>query len=105
MGYQIYPDWKAQVVYGKDRPQPQVLVEENQFKVVLAGLEPGQVIPQHPEGLAVYHFIDGSGWMTVDGESFFVKSGATIITPPGARRGIQAETRLAFLAARVAAGE
>ncbi len=105
MGYELYPDWKEKVVYSTDRPQPQALVEGGQFKVVLAGMEPGQAIPQHSEGLAVYHFLEGSGWMTVDGESFFVKPGATVITPQGARRGIQAETRLAFLAARVNGSE
>ncbi len=105
MGYQLYPDWKDKVVYGDGRPQPQALVEQDQFKVVLAGLEPGQTIPQHPEGLAVYYFITGSGWMTVDGESFFVGPGATVVTSQGAQRGIRAETRLAFLAARVAGSE
>ena len=104
MGYKLFPDWKELVVYGSDGPRPQALTEGDQFKVLVAGLEPGQIIPQHPEGLAVYHFLEGTGWMTVDDESFFVKPGATVITPDGARRGMQAETRLAFLAARVAMG-
>ncbi len=40
--------------------------------------------------------------MTVDEERFAIEAGATVITPDGAVRGIEAETRLAFLATRVA---
>lgn len=83
------------------RPQPQVLVENEKFKVIVAGLEPGQKIPQHPEGLAMYHFLEGTGWVNVEGERFAVGPGATVITPAGAKRGIEADTRLAFWAARV----
>ena len=70
--------------------------------MIVAGLEPGQKIPQHPEGLAMYHFLEGTGWMSVEDERFAVQPGAIVITPAGAKRGVDAETRLAFLAARVA---
>lgn len=70
------------------------------FKVQVAGLEPGQKILSHPEGLAMYHFLDGTGWMNVDGERFAVAPGATVIAPAGTKRGIDDESRLAFLAAR-----
>jgi len=50
----------------------------------------------------MYHFLDGSGWMTVAGERVAVSAGATIVAPQGAPRGIEAETQLAFLAARTA---
>ena len=69
--------------------------------MIVAGLEPGQKIPQHPEGLAMYHFLEGTGWVNVEGERFAVGPGATVITPTGAKRGIEADTRLAFWAARV----
>ncbi|HLE27172.1 MAG TPA: cupin domain-containing protein [Anaerolineales bacterium] len=69
--------------------------------MIVAGLEPGQKIPQHPEGLAMYHFLEGTGWVNVEGERFAVGPGATVITPAGAKRGIEADTRLAFWAARV----
>lgn len=97
----LYPNWKEKVIFSPDGPQPQVLAEEAQFKVIVAGLEPGQKIPPHPEGLAMYHFLEGAGRMNVDRERFVVGPGATVITPAGASRGIEAETRLVFLAARV----
>jgi quercetin dioxygenase-like cupin family protein len=77
-------------------------MENDKFKVILAGLEPGQKIPPHPEAQAMYHFLEGAGAMIVDGERLAVEAGATVITPQGAVRGVEAETRLAFLAARVA---
>jgi quercetin dioxygenase-like cupin family protein len=98
----VYPDWRSKVVFSCDGPQPQVLVENEKLKVVVAGLEAGQRIPAHPESLALYHFLDGGGWMTVAGERVAVSAGATIVAPQGASRGIEADTRLAFLAARIA---
>jgi quercetin dioxygenase-like cupin family protein len=97
----LFPNWRDQVVFSPDGPQPQALMENEKFKVVIGGLEPGQKIPPHPEGESVFHFLEGTGWMVVDGERFAVTAGATVVTPAGARRGIEAETRLAFLAARV----
>ncbi len=96
-----YPDWRDKVVFSADGPKPQPLLETPNFKVVVAGLEPGQKIPPHPEGASVFHFLQGTGWMTVGDERFAVKPGSTVVAPAGANRGIEAETRLAFLAARV----
>ncbi|MDE3088006.1 MAG: cupin domain-containing protein [Chloroflexota bacterium] len=98
----LYPDWRDKVVFSSDGPKPQTLMDSDKFKVVVGGLEAGQKIPPHPEGESVFHFLEGTGWMNVDGERFAVKPGATVVTPAGAARGIEAETRLAFLAARVA---
>ena len=97
-----FPDWRARIVYSPDGPQPQTLAEEGKFKVLLAGLDAGQKIPPHPEGAAVYYFLEGSGWMFVDDRRFEIQPGAIIITPGGASRGMQATSRLAFLAARMA---
>ena len=102
MTHQLYPNWRETIVFSPAGPQPQVLAENEKLKVIVAGLEPGQKIPQHPEGLAMYHFLEGAGWMNVDSERFAVGPGATVITPAGASRGIEAETQLAFLAARAA---
>jgi len=102
MTYHLYPDWKEKVTYSAEGPKPQVLEENNRLKVVLAGLEQGQKIPEHPENLGMYYFLEGNGWMTIDGERVAVSQGATVITPQGAERGMEAETRLAFIAARVA---
>ncbi len=95
-----FPHWQDIVVYSADGPQPQFLLGAEQFKVLMAGLEAGQRIPDHPEGLAVYHFLTGSGTMTVNGETLAVQTGDTVITPAGASRGMLAETKLAFLAAK-----
>lgn len=98
----LYPDWRENVVFAQDGPKPQVLMGNDKLKVVIGGLEAGQKIPPHPEGESVFHFLEGNGWMIVGDERFAVKSGATVVTPAGAKRGIEAETRLVFLAARVA---
>ncbi len=95
-------DWREKVVYSPDGPVPQVLLESNGFKVVLGGLEPGQKIPLHPEGASVFHFLEGTGWMLIEDERIAVHAGAIILAPQGVRRGMQAESRLAFLAARSA---
>ncbi len=102
MSQTLYPDWREKIVYSPQGPQPQFLADNEQFRVLVAGLEPGQKIPAHPEGAAVYHFLEGKGWMMVNGERLPVQPGATIIAPAGAPRGMEAETRLAFLAVRVA---
>lgn len=102
MTYNLIPNWEKKVNFSAEGPKPQVLEENNQLKVVLAGLEPGQKIPEHPENLGMYYFLEGNGWMIVDGERLAVSQGTTVITPQGAVRGVEAETRLAFIAARVA---
>jgi quercetin dioxygenase-like cupin family protein len=95
-------DWHDQAVFSPDGPHPQVLVQNDKLKAIIGSLEAGQVIPPHPEALAVYHFLEGSGWMTVDEERYPVLSGTIIITPEGAARGVEADSRLVFLAARIA---
>ncbi len=102
MTHRLYPHWKEIVVYSPAGPQPQVLFETEQFKVVVAGLEPGQRLPPHPEAAAMYHFLEGTGWMIVDDERLAVGPGATVTMPDGAKRGLEAETRLTFVAARAA---
>ena len=101
MTYKYFSDVKAKVIFSSEGPQPQGLYTEGQLKVITAGLEAGQKIPIHPEGLAVYTFFEGKGWMVVDGERLLVGPGACVITLAGAQRGIEAETRLIFLAARI----
>ena len=49
----------------------------------------------------MYHFLEGCGWMIVDDERLPVGPGATVVMPAGTVRGIEAETRLAFLATRI----
>lgn len=98
----LYPDWREKVVFSDEGVQPQTLAEMDGFKVLVAGLEPGQKIPLHPEGRAMYHFLEGTGWINVEDERFPVKPGTIMIIPAGARRGVDAETRLTFLGVRMA---
>ncbi len=97
----LYPDWKEKVVYAEDGPRPTPLYAQDPLKVIVAGLLPGQKIPPHPEGLAVFHFLEGRGWMIVNEDRLAVSAGSTVITKEGDTRGIEAETKLAFLAVRV----
>lgn len=95
-----YPQTATYAVFSPDGPRPQFLVDSSQLCVVLTGLEAGQRIPSHPEWLAVYHFLEGSGDMFVNGQTLPVGPGATVIAPPGNARGMHAVTRLVFLAAK-----
>jgi mannose-6-phosphate isomerase-like protein (cupin superfamily) len=95
------PDWRELVTYAAPRPQPAFLRDEEGLRVLVAGLEPGGQIPAHPERLAVYHFLEGTGSMMVGDAQFDVAAGATVVAPRGARRGVEAKTRLAFLAVRI----
>ena len=61
-----YPDTLAQALLGQQGAQPQFLVDEAHFKVVLRRLDPGDKIPVHPDSCAVYHFLAGTGTMIVD---------------------------------------
>ncbi len=94
------PDWRERIVFSPEGPQPQVLTENVGFKAVLAGLEPGQKIPVHPEGARVFYFLEGSGSMQVEEEHLNIHAGAIVVVPAGAPRGIEAQTRVAFIAVR-----
>jgi quercetin dioxygenase-like cupin family protein len=98
----LFSDWRETVVYSVDGPQPQILFANDKVKVIVAGLEPGQKIPEHAESAAIYHFLEGAGWIIVDGERLAVGPGATVVMPDGTVRGMDATTRLAFLATRIA---
>ncbi len=98
----LYPNWKEKIVFGDDGPQPQVLMVDEKVKVILAGLKPGQKIPNHAEAQAMYYFLEGNGWMTVNDEIMPVSTGSTIVMPAGTIRGMEAETQLVFLATRIA---
>jgi quercetin dioxygenase-like cupin family protein len=98
----IYPDWRAKIEYGKEGPRPQTLQETEKVRVILGGLEAGAYVPPHSEAYAMYHFLEGSGWMVVGDERLRIEAGATVFVPNGVTRGIEAETRLAWLAARIA---
>lgn len=81
-------------------PQPRILWDAPNLRVIVGGLQPGQQIPSHPEAQALYYFLAGSGVMVVDAETIPVTPGLTVIVPEGAARGMTAQTTLIFLAAR-----
>ena len=95
-----YADARVQVQYTLDGPQPAYVLDGDQAKVLLAGLEPGQRIPVHPEALAAYTILEGTGTMQVGDEQYPIGPGSLIVVPAGVRRGMVAETRLSFVAAR-----
>lgn len=98
----FYENAKTQAVFGEEGPQPRFLLDSDSFKILVAGLEAGQQIPAHPESAAMYYFLEGSGTMAVDDQQFPVGQGAIVIALAGAKRGLTADTRLVFLAAKAA---
>ncbi len=98
---QIYfVDVKEKAVFATDGPKPQFLIDTPQFKALVVGLEAGGQIPVHPGETAMYHFLEGTGLMTVGDESFEIKPGVTIVVPSGERRGMNAKTRVIFLGSK-----
>jgi quercetin dioxygenase-like cupin family protein len=95
-----YADARQQVCYTPKGAQPQYVLDGNHAKVLLAGLEPGQSIPSHPESLALYTILEGQGSMQVGEEQFPVGPGTLVVVPAGMARGMVAETRLSFVATR-----
>lgn len=101
MSHTYIPNIISKVVFSPEGPQPQTIFSEGQVKIVSTGLKARQIIPTHPEGLAVYTFLEGNGWMIVNGERLTVGPGTVVITPEGARRGIEADTQLIFIGVRI----
>jgi quercetin dioxygenase-like cupin family protein len=98
---QIYfAEVKAKAVFSTEGPKPQFLINTPQFKALVVGLEAGGQIPVHPGEAAMYHFLEGEGLMTVDEETFAIKPGVTVVAPSGAKRGMNAKTRVIFLGSK-----
>jgi len=95
-----FTDLQGMAVFAADAPKPQFLIDTPKFKTLVVGLEAGQQIPVHPAEAAMYHFLEGTGLMTVGDETFAIKPGVTVIAPDGASRGMNAKTRLIFLGAK-----
>jgi quercetin dioxygenase-like cupin family protein len=95
-----FVDTKAKAVFAADGPKPQFLFDTPNFKALVVGLEAGGQIPVHPGEAAMYHFLEGSGLMTVGDEVFEIKSGVTIVVPGGVKRGMNAKTRVVFLGSK-----
>ena len=95
-----FPETKSKAVFAADGPKPQFLIDTPQFKALVVGLEAGGQIPVHPGEAAMYYFLEGEGLMTVDDEAFAIKPGVTVIVPSGAKRGMNAKTRIVFLGSK-----
>jgi quercetin dioxygenase-like cupin family protein len=95
-----YADTITRAVFSAEGPKPRFLVDTPDFKTLVVGLEAGQQIPLHPGEAAMYHFLEGSGLMTVGEETFAINPGVTVIVPSGAVRGMNAKTRVVFLGAK-----
>ena len=88
----------SKAVFAADGPKPQFLIDTPKFKSLVVGLEAGGQIPVHPGEAAMYHFLEGL--MTVGDETFDIKPGVTVVAPSGAKRGMNAKTRVVFLGAK-----
>lgn len=98
---QIYfTDTKSKAVFAAEGPKPQFLIDTPKFKVLVVGLEAGGQIPVHPGEAAMYHFLEGTGLMTVGDEVFEIKPGVTIVVLGGVKRGMNAKTRVIFLGSK-----
>lgn len=98
---QIYfADTKSKAVFAADGPKPQFLVDTPKFKVLVVGLEASGKIPVHAGEMAMYHFLEGTGLMTVGDEAFEIKPGVTVVVPSGTKRGMNAKTRIIFLGSK-----
>ncbi len=95
-----FAETKSKAVFSNEGPKPQFMVNTPTFKVLVVGLEAGQQLPLHADGVAMYHFLEGQGLMFIDDEAFEIKPGVTVIAPDGAKRGMTAKTRLVFLGAK-----
>lgn len=96
-----FPDVKTKAVFSPETTYPTTLFADERIKVIVVAMTPGQIIPLHPEGLAAYVFLEGSGWMIVNGERLAVNPGTVIITKAGSLRGVEAKTQLLFVAMRL----
>jgi quercetin dioxygenase-like cupin family protein len=101
MNYLISSNCKEQVKFSNSKSIPQILTDDGQIRILVNGLQPGQSMPAHTEAKIIYYILEGTGEMVVEDQTIPVTQGSTIYVPQGARRGIKAETQLAFLAVRV----
>lgn len=95
-----FADTKAKAVFSSEGPKPQFLINTPQFKALVVGLEADGQIPVHPGEAAMYHFLEGTGLMTVGDEDFEIKPGVTIVAPSGVKRGMNAKTRVIFIGSK-----
>lgn len=101
MTYQFFPDVKNMVIFSPAGAHPQNLYTDGRFKLLIAGMEPGQVIPMHPEGFTLYLFLEGAGWMVVDDQRLKVGPGSAIVASAGSMRSIEADATIIYMTVRL----
>lgn len=101
MSFIFIPDVTQSLEFSTENPLPKSLYSQGKVRVLGLGLEAGQEIPVHPEGVTLYFIMAGKGWMEVNGERLAVKQGSVVITPAGAHRGINATSRMSLLVIRI----
>lgn len=90
-------NWKDSVTFNEHGPSITILMETPHLKAILVGLRADKAIPNHPSPEAIYHFLQGTGTMTVDHESYSVEPGVTVIVPDGSQRGMVAHSDIVFM--------
>ncbi|MCC6175198.1 MAG: cupin domain-containing protein [Chloroflexi bacterium] len=91
----IVADYRAVAAFQAGRFSPVALGQTDHVKVVLTCFEPGQFIPVHTPGIDVTLVIlEGEGTIVAGDQEAEVRSGAVVIVPAGAARGVKATTRL-----------
>lgn len=93
-------DTRSKAVFAADGPKPQFLLDTPRFKALVVGLEAGGQIPVHAGEAAMYHFLEGEGLMTVDEDVYEIRPGVTVVAKAGAKRGMNAKTRVVFLGSK-----
>jgi len=101
-------DTEAISIFASDRAQAQVLLNSEDVTTRLLCLEPGQSVgPCTVECLMLYYVIEGRGRLRLndDHDTSSLVTGALVIVPAGAERGIAAQERMRVLAVQVHHGE
>jgi quercetin dioxygenase-like cupin family protein len=90
--------WQETVRYSSDGPGVTLLHQSGALKVVLVGLEPGQMLPPHPGPPASFTFLDGAGTMLIGDDEVAVTAGSVAVVPDGQIRSVRADSeRLTFI--------
>lgn len=87
----------------------QVFVANNETtslvtQIAIGQLSPGEVVELHTHSTMDEHylFLEGSGEMIIDGETYLCKSGTFMLIPAGAEHGLKAVSEMRFVTVGVA---
>ncbi len=89
--------WRDAVEFSPAGPSVNVLHESPDLKVVLVGLRAGQRLPVHPGPAASFLVLAGDAVVVVGEDEVSAGTGTVVVVPPGANRGVRAESDVVFL--------